>query len=525
MIRNLFTRCGDKVKKKHLGVMALFLVAFIWGIAFIAVDYALSSGWKTYTILAIRGVLSGLLLLPFAIKDKIWINKKLILHCIIAGLFFFLGYATQTLGQEASSVVNTAFFTCLYVVFTPFLALIFGNREVGIKTFVAAFIAILGVYFLSVLGKGGNFTIYIGDILLFLCAIFFALQIIWAGHFIKNDVSVASTSSVMLLTMGMLSLVMIPISQEALPHSITGFTGVLFAALFSSGLCSILQLFGQRHVPSSNASIIMSLETPVACIAAVMILNEELNIYSIIGLILMFISVLLVELNFKKKINLKKYKYLLFDVDDTLLDFQMAELNAFKMLLAEYHIDFSEEYYKIYKTENHRLWKEYELGNIKRNEIFDNRMIPLFAYLKIEDDPKAASYRFLTYLSKGAYLIGNTFQKLEDLSKKYKLYIITNGEPSVQYPRLREVDILKFFDGVFVSEEIGYSKPTKEFFEYVENNIIGFKKEEAIVIGDSLTSDIKGAINYGIDTCWFNPNGKTTDLNITYIISSIDEVI
>ena len=220
---------------------------------------------------------------------------------------------------------------------------------------------------------------------------------------------------------------MIPISKESLPLSMTGITGVLFAALFSSGLCSVLQLFGQRHVPSSNASIIMSLETPIACIFAVLILSEELNTYSIIGLILMFISVVLVEVNFKRKINLKKYKYLLFDIDDTILDFQKAEYNAFLMLLNDYNIEFKEEYYEVYRKENHRLWKEYELGNVKRHEIFDKRMIPLFDYLKINDDPKKASYRFLEYLSMGAYLIGNSYKVLENLSKKYKLYIISNG--------------------------------------------------------------------------------------------------
>lgn len=512
------------MKKKHIALIALFVVALIWGVAFIAVDYALDSGWKTFTLLAIRGILSGLFLFPFALKAKIFKNKKLFLHSVIAGVFFFLGYASQTLGQEASSVVNTAFFTCLYVVFTPFIALLFGKKEVGIKTFVAAFIAILGIFFLSVLANGGTFSFHIGDILLIICAISFALQIIWAGHFIKADVSPAATSSIMLLTMGILSLLMVPITQEALPTSFTGFTGVLFAALFSSGLCSILQLFGQRHVPSSNASIIMSLETPIACIFAVMILGEQMNIYSIIGLVLMFLSILIVEVNFKKNVNFKKYKYLLFDVDDTLLDFQKAEYNAFLMLMNEYNIKYTDEIYAIYKNENHRLWKEYELGNIKRSEIFDNRMIPLFQHLNINDDPKAASYRFLTYLSKGAYLIGNTYKVLEKLSKKYKLYIITNGEPTVQYPRIKEVGIDKFFDMIFVSEEIGFSKPNKEFFEYIEEHIEGFNKKEAIVIGDSLTSDIKGAINYGIDTCWFNPNGKTSDLNITFTIKSIDEV-
>ena len=512
------------LKKESLGIISLFVVALIWGIAFIAVDYALASNWNTFTILAVRGLLSGLILLPFALKDKIWKNKKVFIHTIIAGVFFFLGYASQTLGQQKSSVVNSAFFTCLYVVFTPFIALLFGKKEVTFKTFIAAFVAIVGIYFLSVLSEGGEFTFHVGDFLLIFCAIAFALQIIWAGHFVKGDFSPLTTSSVMLLSMGILSLIAIPISGESLPPSFTGITGVLFAALFSSGVCSILQLFGQRHVPSSNASIIMSLETPIACICAVIILDETMNIYSVIGLILMVLSVFLVELKIKRKINLKKYKYLLFDIDDTILDFGKAEFNAFNKLLSHYNIKYCEEYYQIYQNENKRLWKEFELEHITKDEIFNKRMIPLFEHLNICDDPVKASYDFLDYLSEGAYLIGNSYDVLERLSKKYKLYIITNGVSTVQYPRIKEVGIEKFFDNIFVSEEIGYQKPKKEFFDYIENHIEGFNKEEAIVIGDSLTSDIKGAIDANISTCWFNPKGLISELNIDYIISSLDEL-
>ena len=513
------------MKKKHIATIALFAVALIWGVAFIAVDYALSSGWNTFTILAVRGILSGALLLPFAIKEKIWKDKKQLLNLVIAGAFFFLGYASQTLGQQASSVVNSAFYTCLYVIFTPFLALLFGKKEVTLKTVIAAIIAIIGIFFLSVLGDEGSFSFHIGDILLVLCAIFFALQIIWAGHFLDKKYSSLATSSVMLLSMGLLSLIAIPISGEALPTSFTGVTGVIFAALFSSGLCSILQLFGQKHVPSSNASIIMSLETPFACIFAVMILGEEMNIFGIIGLVLMFVSILLIELKFKKKVNLKKYEFLLFDVDDTLLDFQKAEFQAFNMLLDEYNIKYTDEYYEIYRNENRRLWKEYELGHIKRNEIFEQRLIPLFTKLNIDADPVKASYDYLDYLAKGAFLLGGSYQVLEKLSKTYKLYIITNGEPKVQYPRLEAVDFIKFFSGIFVSEEIGFSKPNKEFFEYVETHIEGFDKSKALVVGDSLTSDIIGGINYGIDTCWVNLHNKETTLNITYEIKSVEELV
>ena len=514
------------LKKKHIATIGLFIVSIIWGIAFIAVDYALESGWNTFTILAIRGLLSGLILLPFAIKEKIFNNKKVLINTVIAGGFFFLGYATQTIGQKESSVVNSAFFTCLYVIFTPFLALLFGKKEVNIKTIIAAFIAIVGIFFLSVLGEGGDFSFHIGDLLLVLCAIFFSLQIIWAGHFIDKNESPLATSCVMLLTMGLLSSLAIPITNEVLPKSFTGITGVLFATLFSSCLCSLLQLYGQKHVSSSNASIILSLETPFACIFALLLIpNESINEFGIIGLVLMFISILLIELKIKKKVNINKYEFLLFDVDDTLLDFQKAELHAFKLLMEELNLPYKEEYYNIYHIENRRLWKEYELGNIKRNEIFENRLIPLFKHLGIDDDPIKASYRFLDHLSTGAFLLGNSYQIIEKLSKTHKLYIISNGEPKVQYPRLEALDFISFFDGIFISEEIGYSKPNKEFFKYVESKIDGFDKKKALVIGDSLTSDMLGGINYGIDTCWFNPNGNDTTLNITYEIKKIEELV
>ena len=105
-------------------------------------------------------------------------------------------------------------------------------------------------------------------------------------------------------------------------------------------------------------------------------------------------------------------------------------------------------------------------------------------------------------------------------SKPVKLYI----NPSVQYSRLEKAGINKFFKGYFISEEIGYQKPMKEFFDYISNNIPNFDKEKAIVIGDSLTSDIKGAIDYGIDTCWFNYRRMKTTLNINYEINDLSQI-
>jgi 2-haloacid dehalogenase len=177
-----------------------------------------------------------------------------------------------------------------------------------------------------------------------------------------------------------------------------------------------------------------------------------------------------------------------------------------------------------YSQDNLALWKKYELGLIERKTIFEDRMKPLFEMLSIDYDPVKASYDYLGYLSESSILIKDSYQVLERLSKKYDLYIISNGEPSVQYPRIESADLNKFFKGLFISSEIGHQKPKKEFFDYVKSHIKDFKVEEALVIGDSLSSDIKGAIDYGIDSCWFNPNKKQTDLNVAYNITELSQL-
>lgn len=510
------------MKKESIGISMLMLVAIIWGFAFIAVDYALINGWNTFTILALRGFIAGSLLLPFAIKKKFWQNKKVLIHCVTAGVFFFLGYAFQTIGQQKTSVVNSAFFTCLYVIFTPFIGLFFGRKEVTKKTLTATFLAIIGIFFMSFLSKG-EFSLHFGDIFLILCALFFALQIFWVGHFLDKDTDPISASSIMLLVMGICSLIFIPITSEQLPTSLKGFTGVLFAALFSSGVCSILQFNGQKYVNPSKASLIMSLETPFACIFSFAMGFDKLNIFSVIGIIFMMGSIVLVNYEFKKKYDFSKYKGLLLDVDDTLLDFKAAEIYAFKKLLTTINVEYKDEYLEKYSKDNLALWKKYERGEIERKTIFEDRMKPLFEMLNLKEDPVKSSYLYLDYLSECATILGNSYQELERLSKKYDLYIISNGEPHVQYPRIKASGIDKFFKGIYISEEIGAQKPKKEFFDYVFNEIrIDIK--DCCVIGDSLSSDIIGAINYGIDSCWFNPNNKESDLGITYIINDLSQI-
>lgn len=512
------------MKKETMAQLGLLLIALIWGFAFVAVDYALINGWQTFTILALRGTISALLLLPFAIKGKFWKDKKMIIHSVVAGIFFFFGYAFQTLGQAASNVVNSAFYTCLYVVFTPFIALFFGRHDVKKKTYLSAFLAILGIFTLNYFAKGAEFSFQKGDIYLILCAIMFSFQIIWLDKFIDKNSDPLSASFVMLLTMGLLSLFGFGISGEKIPSNFKGFEGVLFAAIFSSGVCSILQFVCQKHTTASKTSLIVSLETTFACIFAWIVGTDEFNWFSLIGLLLIMSSVVISNVSLKKKIDLTGMKFILLDADDTILDFQKSAMFAFKKMLKHYQVKYKRKYLKEYHEENNRLWRLYEKGEIPRKQIFDDRLKTLVTKYNLPFNPVEASYLYLKYLSLGAFILGNSKEELARLSQKYDLYLVSNGEPSVQYPRLEKTGIKQYFKKIYVSEEIGYQKPYQEFFEYVANDIKDFDKDKAIIIGDSLTSDIKGGINYGIKTCWFNPKNKKSDLKIDYIIKDLSEI-
>ena len=235
-------------------------------------------------------------------------------------------------------------------------------------------------------------------------------------------------------------------------------------------------------------------------------------------------SVIISNVSFKKQIDLTGIKFILFDADDTILDFQKSALFAFKKMLKHYQVKYKKCYLKEYHEENNRLWRLYEKGEIPRKQIFDDRLKTLVSKYRLPFDPIEASYLYLKYLSLGAFILGNSKEELARLSKKYDLYLVSNGEPSVQYPRLEKTGLNKYFQKIYVSEEIGYQKPYQEFFEYVAKDIKDFDKDKAIIIGDSLTSDIKGGINFGIKTCWFNPNNKKSDLKIDYIIKDLNEL-
>lgn len=225
----------------------------------------------------------------------------------------------------------------------------------------------------------------------------------------------------------------------------------------------------------------------------------------------------------------KKYTALLFDADNTLLDFDMAENQGLKSVMADYNVPVTDENCKKYSEINSALWKRFEKGEITKADIKITRFKTFFKFLGIKDevDPIKVNETYLGYLGEGGFTIEGAVDLCESLKRKgYDLYIVTNGIASTQAKRLQKSGLLPYFTKVFVSENVGYQKPMKEFFDFVLDNISEKDKGRVLVIGDSLSSDIKGARNAGLDYIWYNHDKLSVpdDLNAVVVIDDIREL-
>ncbi|MHC5252565.1 YjjG family noncanonical pyrimidine nucleotidase [Listeria kieliensis] len=200
------------------------------------------------------------------------------------------------------------------------------------------------------------------------------------------------------------------------------------------------------------------------------------------------------------------YKTLLFDVDDTLLDFKAAEDSALKRLFQSEKVEANQELLMMYKDVNAGLWRQFERGEIAREEVLNTRFKRVFAEFNKQVDGLAMESRYREFLEDGHQLIDGAKPLIESLYREFDLYIVTNGVSKTQYRRLKDSGMDQYFRGIFVSEDTGFQKPMPEFFKYCFERIPAFSLQESLIIGDSLSSDIRGANLVGIDSCWFNPH-------------------
>ncbi|MCT2536177.1 YjjG family noncanonical pyrimidine nucleotidase [Aquibacillus koreensis] len=223
---------------------------------------------------------------------------------------------------------------------------------------------------------------------------------------------------------------------------------------------------------------------------------------------------------------MKKYKTLLFDIDDTLLDFGAAEKLALQLLFEEHDYTLTPEMETHYKEINRGLWESFEEGKIEREEVLHTRFSNLFKAYGLEVDGVLLEKSYRNYLGQGNQLLEGALELISDLTQHYDLYIVTNGVSVTQRKRLRNSGLFPLFKDIFISDEIGYQKPLKEFFDHVFSSVPDFVAEETLIIGDSLNADIKGGQQAGLDTCWINPSKKHnhTGIRPTYEMERLEEL-
>lgn len=218
------------------------------------------------------------------------------------------------------------------------------------------------------------------------------------------------------------------------------------------------------------------------------------------------------------------YDNILFDLDDTLLDFSFGERQGIQEVFSSENIEFNEENFEKYRKINKNLWMSLEKGEISKNEVLTKRFEEFFKLFDIKVNPQEKEDIFRKNINNSYKLIDGAVEILEYLKNKgKKIYTASNGLEYTQMIRMKKSGIYDYFSNHFISEKVGYEKPNTLFFEYCMSNIKGANKQNTIMIGDSLSSDIKGANDYGIDSCYLNIH-KTQDKSMTYKIDKLIEL-
>ena len=201
-------------------------------------------------------------------------------------------------------------------------------------------------------------------------------------------------------------------------------------------------------------------------------------------------------------------KFIFLDLDDTILDFHRSEAIALAQTLQSLNVEPTEAVLVRYSQINRAHWQALERKELTREEVLTGRFSQLFCELNMNVSANVAQNLYEKNLSQSHFFLDGAPRLLMTLSKKYALYIASNGTTIVQKTRIAGAGIGRYFKGIFLSQELGADKPQIEFFERATGQIEGYNPDEAIILGDSITSDIQGGINAGMHTCWFNPHHR-----------------
>lgn len=219
-------------------------------------------------------------------------------------------------------------------------------------------------------------------------------------------------------------------------------------------------------------------------------------------------------------------KYVFLDLDDTILNFTAGEARALSQALEELGIEPTRAVLDRYHVINQAHWQMLEEGRLTRDEVLVQRFDQLFRELGVDRSGTEICDRYEQLLSQQHEFIPGAQALLDTLSPKYDLYLASNGAAMVQHPRLDAAGLRPYFKGIFISEELGADKPSPAFFDACFAAIPDFRREDAVMVGDSLTSDIRGGLNAGLRTVWFDPNRgePRPDIRPDYVIHRLDEL-
>ncbi|MCK4029067.1 YjjG family noncanonical pyrimidine nucleotidase [Streptococcus iners] len=222
------------------------------------------------------------------------------------------------------------------------------------------------------------------------------------------------------------------------------------------------------------------------------------------------------------------YKYLLFDLDHTLLDFNQGEEVALTQFLEFMDVEDIEAFKAIYRPLNQGMWKELEKGLITKKELINTRFSKTFAHFGREVDGREMALRYQEFIGQQGQIFEGADLLLKELvDRGYQLYAATNGVTYIQENRLLNSPIQTYFKQVFISEQMGTQKPAADFYEKIAEQIGCFDMASFLMIGDSLTADIQGANNVGMDSVWYNPEqvSLTGPAQPTYTVSNYQQLL
>ena len=224
-----------------------------------------------------------------------------------------------------------------------------------------------------------------------------------------------------------------------------------------------------------------------------------------------------------------KYKHIFFDLDRTLWDFEKNSVETLKEIFFKYKLDEKiespEVFINKYKEINEKLWAKYRTGEIKKEFLRNQRFLLTLQHFGINDSSLAEKFGtdYIEISPTKTILFPNTIETLKYLSKKYTLHIITNGFKEVQFVKLKNNKLDKYFDKVITSETVGYQKPNAKIFQH-SLSTSNAKKEESLMIGDDLNTDILGARNFGMNQVFFNSINTKHNEKITHEITDLKEL-